>query len=135
MTWENANDLRKRGSLDESAWLQDYYVEAKNGKLTETYLDSKLEWDISTSSAGSDGIFTLRNRTLNFTTAAGNKSIRGNWNTQGGKMAARRVFRIRILAHQDHLREREMENKRRRGEITDLRSGRGTRGKLEASGF
>ena len=97
MTWENANDLRKRGSLD------DYYVEAKNGKLTETY----LEWDISTSSAGSDGIFTLRNRTLNFTTAAGNKSIRGNWNTQGGKMAARRVFRIRILAHQDHLRERK----------------------------
>ena len=85
MTWENANDLRKRGSLDESAWLQDYYVEAKNGKLTETY----LEWDISTSSAGSDGIFTLRNRTLNFTTAAGNKSIRGNWNTQGGKIAAR----------------------------------------------
>ena len=108
-----------------------FFSQAKNGKLTETY----LEWDISTSSAGSDGIFTLRNRTLNFTTAAGNKSIRGNWNTQGGKIAARQVFRIRILAHQDHLREREMENKRRRGEITDLRSGRGTRGKLEASGF
>ena len=114
MTWENANDLRKRGSLDESAWLQDYYVEAKNGKLTETY----LEWDISTSSAGSDGIFTLRNRTLNFTTAAGNKSIRGNWNTQGGKMAARRVFRIRILAHQAHPRERERdgEQKKERGD-------------------
>ena len=107
------------------AWLG--LVEAKNGKLTETY----LEWDISTSSAGSDGIFTLRNRTLNFTTAAGNKSIRGNWNTQGGKIAARRVFRIRILAHQDHLRERERE----RTKESDLRSGRGTRGKLEVSGF